>query len=335
MLENKILCGNSYDILKTLPDNSISTVTTSPPYFGLRNYHGGSKEIGQETSINEYLDNLILVFGEVKRVLRNDGGFFLNIGDCYSNAGNGSFGVRKEIRGKQVERGGQEYLSDGKNKSNTWLPHKCLLQIPSRLSIRMTDEQGWILRNTICWHKPNVMPQSVRDRFVCSWEYLFFFTKQSKYYFNRQYEPLKSGKYNKYPPIGGKKRSGGYNPTYSGNRPPSNDKGRIMRDVWSIPTKGFRGNHCAGFPEKLVETPILACSNVGDIILDPFCGSGTSCVIAKRLGRRWIGIDLNQQYVDMAKIRLDETSADIPPISKDTKVVMSKHTILVDDGEIF
>jgi site-specific DNA-methyltransferase (cytosine-N4-specific) len=165
-------------------------------------------------------------------------------------------------------------------KPHTDLPRKSLCLIPHRFAIAMA-RRGWLLRNVLIWHKPNAVPESVTDRFTTDFEYLFFFAKSRHYYFQQQFEPA----------------------TDRGTRR-GRDYVRNKRCVWTIPTKGFAGNHFAVYPEALVETPIRACCPRGGLVLDPFLGTGTTAVVAQRLGRRWVGIELNREYVDMARRRL-------------------------------
>jgi site-specific DNA-methyltransferase (adenine-specific) len=148
------------------------------------------------------------------------------------------------------------------------------------------------------------MVTSVDDRFTVDFEKVFFFSKQRRYYFNQQFEPMKTGNWESMPPIGGKKKSGGFNKTYSGNTPPSNPKGRNKRCVWNIPTGRFSGAHFAVYPEKLVEPILDAACPDGGIVLDPFFGSGTTGVVAKKQGKNFVGIDLNQEYADIARKRI-------------------------------
>lgn len=361
---NYIANGDCVELMKHLPDSCVDVCITSPPYFNLRDY-GVNGQIGMEYDPDAYIDNLMAVFNEVRRILKDDGSCWVNIDDVYSE--------------------------------------QSLLCIPDRFKIRMTDS-GWICRNEIIWHKPNAMPSSAKTRFNTDFEKMFFFTKKKKYFFNTQYEPLKSalpksnsnrkntlGKYasteqeasvrqgmtkkrgekiifvRKQLPnqeafvsfmrsrtnvdtiienstLTRSKVEHWFRKDQSGFSYPSvedwneikwliNDwsdefqemdqkltdvtietddilknahKGRIKRAVWSINTKPFKGYHYAAFPEELVRTPILACTDEGGIVLDPFSGSGTTAVVAKKLGRNYIGMDLNPDYVTLANRRLDE-----------------------------
>ena len=361
---NKIHNMDCIEGLKRLPDKCIDMVITSPPYFNLRDY-GTIGEIGSETDYNEYINNLITVFTEIYRVLKDDGSCWVNIDDVYNN--------------------------------------QSLLGIPDRFKIKML-ESGWLCRNEIIWHKPNAMPSSAKTRFNNDYEKLFFFTKKNKYFFETQYEPLKSA-----PP---KKGNGIYQETKYKNSeqessvrqgmnkqrgtkiiylrknlpeqqlfvnfmrsrttidtivenselkkskvehwfrrdevgfayPSAEDwnnikwlvddwseefkkidyqlnditietddilknvsNGRIKRAVWTISTKPFKGCHYAPYPESLIETPIKACCPVNGIVLDPFIGSGTTAVVAKKLNRNYIGFDLSKEYCEIAAKRIEET----------------------------
>ena len=274
-IKNTIIEGDSLNILKQIPDKSINMVITSPPYWGLRDY-GITGQIGLETNFNDYINNLIKIFNEVKRVLTDDGVCWVNIGDSYSK---------------------------GKKRSNNVLS-KSLCCVPDRFKIAMVDN-GWICRNEIIWHKPNAMPSSVKDRFTNDFEKVFFFTKNKKYFFNQQKEPVQD--------------------TYNGRRGSSKTRKKFQsamcgdhsselkhyternkRTVWSISTQPFKDAHFAVYPEELIETPIKAGSPEDGIILDMFMGSGTTGLVVKRLNRNYIGIELNPQYIEIANKRIKE-----------------------------
>jgi DNA modification methylase len=294
MLEkNKIYNVDATKGLKSLENDSIDCIVTSPPYYMLRDYNMEG-QIGLEKTIDEYLDKILQITNECKRVLKKTGTLFWNHGDGY--AGNNS-------RASNGGRAGYENEREGIFKIND-VPVKSLLMTPYRLAIRMIDEQGWILRNQIIWEKPNVLPSSVTDRFTIDWEPVFFFTKSKKYYFKQLFEPLKSGDWDAMPPIGGVKKSGGFNSTYSGNTPASNSKGRNKRCVWNITTKGFPGAHFATFNEDLIYPMIEAGCPKNGIVLDPFAGSGTTCVVAWKQHKHFIGFELNKEYCDIAEKRI-------------------------------
>jgi len=295
--------------LKSLEDESVDCIITSPPYYQLRDY-GNDLQIGLESSFQEYIDNLVQVFSEAKRVLKGSGTMFIVIGDTYSGS---SIGMKNSNGGIDVN------VRDYSFKTNlNELPRKSLMQIPSRLAIALQDD-GWILRNEIIWHKPNAMPQSVNDRFTIDYEKIFFFVKQRFYYFKQIKEPMKSIDLN--PPRGskgvlispngglrkqdsiGRKDYEGFNKRYS--HPV--DYMRNKRSIWSIPTKGISESHFATYPDELVETLIEAGCASGGLILDPFVGSGTTALVAKRKGYQYIGFDINQKYLNIANKRLKKT----------------------------
>ncbi len=317
--------GNALQILKTLNSESIDCVVTSPPYWALRDY-GVEGQLGLEPTFQEYIIKLCNIFDEVKRVLKKSGTCWVNMGDSFGS-GKGEKGIiTKAIEKKKPVEGFQ----------------KCLLQIPARFSIEMCN-RSWILRNTLIWHKPNCMPSSVRDRFTVDFEYVFFFVKNKKYWFKKQFEPYDQP-INKVG-VNKKLKTKALNtfqnkPTYNDFRKwyeteiisskftfnrsrkgqgegnslaiyyaifGRNDQGRNKRCVWKITTKPFKEAHFAVFPETLVETPIKAGCPMGGIVLDPFCGSGTTCVVAKKLNRNYVGIELNPEYIKMAEKRILNT----------------------------
>lgn len=359
-----IYLGDCLEVLQHLPDQCVDMVITSPPYFNLRDY-GVEGQLGSESSVETYVENLAAVFTEARRVLKDSGSCWVNLGDTYTD--------------------------------------QALACVPDRFKIKMS-ESGWICRNEIIWHKPNAMPSSAKTRFNTDYEKLYFFTKKKKYFFETQYEPLKSKPPGK--PAGKKPGEGKYESTeqessvrqgmnkkrgeklivlrknlpeqsafvdfmrsrisvddivansnlkrskvehwfrrdQSGFAYPSVEdwnaikwllddwgpdfaaidrgltevtvetddilknahRGRVKRAVWSISTKPFSGCHYAPFPEELVKTPILACSPEGGVVLDPFMGSGTTAVVAKKLRRHYVGIELNASYIEVAKKRIRE-----------------------------
>lgn len=303
---NNIYKGDALEVLKTFPSDSIDMVITSPPYWGLRDY-GVKEQIGQEKTLEEYLNNLQDIFNEVKRVLKDKGSCWVNLGDAYG--GTQSKGNSRDPKYKQG-RNGQENSLSKKYQA------KSLLQIPSRFAISMTDN-GWILRNKVIWHKPNCMPSSVKDRFTVDFEELFFFTKNKKYYFEQQKEPMVTEDIN--PPRGskgvvGQVNSGlrkqdaigrsdctGFNSRYQHPK----DFMRNKRSVWSISTRPLKEAHFATFPEELIETPIKAGCPINGIVLDIFMGSGTTGLVAKKLGINYIGIEINEDYINMANKRIE------------------------------
>jgi DNA modification methylase len=388
---NKIYQGDCLDVLKTLPDESVNCVMTSPPYWALRDYGVGG-QLGLEPTFQEYINKLCDVFDEVKRVLRKDGTCWVNLGDTYNAGGN--------YRGKELGDGSKEvyrrkdFEGCQNDKKAQGIEAKSLCNIPARFSIEMQN-RGWILRNKIIWHKPNCMPSSVKDRFTVDFEEIFFFVKSKNYWFETQYEPHqnpKDVKYRKELRLGK-----GYNTKkpYNNNIPYSvqprnkeiveyrnlpdlkefscyiNDKrkklkytideienlhnsqtphhwfngesyptledykwlkelfnldnkydkqmteiftkssekttsdlGRNKRTVWTITTKPFKEAHFAVYPETLCETPIKAGCPVGGVVLDPFCGAGTTGLVALKQNKQFIGIELNPEYIEIANKRL-------------------------------
>jgi len=290
MMQNKIICGDALTVLKTLPAESVNCVVTSPPYFNLRDY-GIKGQLGLESTFQEYINKLCDIFDEVKRVLRKDGTCWVNLGDTYggansraSNGGRAGYGAERE-----------GIYSRGVDKS--------LCQIPSRFAIEMCN-RGWILRNEIIWYKPNCMPSSASDRFTVDFEKLFFFVKNKRYRFEQQYEAHQApmGK----PRAFAKKGNNDRNDTGRIYNPQSDTspQGRNKRCVWKIPTQPYTEAHFAVFPEKLCITPIRAGCPKGGTVLDPFCGAGTTGVVAAKLGRKFIGIELSEKYCEIARCRI-------------------------------
>lgn len=304
---NKIIQGDALTVLKTMGPESVDCVVTSPPYWALRDY-GVKGQLGLEPTFQEYLNNLCDIFDEVKRVLKKEGTCWVNMGDTYSGSkkGNDNPKMNKNVRVKTFEKRKSENVNE-----------KSLCQIPSRFAIEMTNT-GWILRNTIIWHKNNSMPSSASDRFTVDFEYIFFFTKSKKYYFEQQFEPhltqekrpngiVRNREYeydsklnamNKKKYTIRQKRGGNKNPDYY------NPQGRNKRTVWNINTKPFNEAHFAVFPEELIETPIKAGCPKNGIVLDPFSGSGTTGVVALKQSKQFIGIEINPEYIKLAMAQL-------------------------------
>lgn len=302
---NKIICGDALTTLRKFPSDSVDSVVTSPPYFNLRDY-GAKGQIGLESDFNEYLGKLISVFDEVNLILKPQGTCWVVLGDTYGGSGTGGKLFRQEKAKTSLPKKtlNKAYRRNGYRKS--------LLQIPSRLSIAMI-ERGWILRNEIIWHKPNCLPSPAVDRFTVDFEKMFFFVKNRKYYFRQQFEPLRDEQRLARPMFDPAKRqkyrkaifSAINHKTFEESRQKMLERGRRnKRSVWRISTSNFSGNHFAAFPGKLIETPIRAGCPKGGIVLDPFAGSGTTAIVAQELGRNFIGIELNPEYVKLAKTQL-------------------------------
>lgn len=307
---NKIITGNSLDVLKTLGDNSIDCCITSPPYWGLRDY-GHEEQLGSEKHFKDFVNNLCNVFDEVQRVLKPTGTCFINLGDTYGGSGSGT--TKNADTSKYVENSKQVYvLPNGTSKASQFrgtTMNKSLCMIPERFAIEMID-RGWCLRNQIIWHKPNQMPSSVKDRFTVDFEKVFFFVKQSTdYYFEQQLEPYTSPM-NRW---GGEKLDANGESTWDGGtgqttyrtrnmRP--NEDGKNMRTVWSINTEHSTEAHFATYPQKLVERMIKSGCPENGLVLDPFFGSGTTGIYARKSNRNYLGIELNPEYVKIAENRL-------------------------------
>jgi DNA methylase N-4/N-6 domain-containing protein len=302
----KIINGDSLKVLKTLDTESIDCIITSPPYWQLRDYNI-SGQIGLEENIEEYIEKLMLIMDELYRVLKKSGTFFLNIGDTYSNV-NSKFSKRSNKK-----RGKENIFKVIPRKTN--IQRKSKMMIPERLCIKMID-QGWILRNEIIWHKPNVLPESLNDRFTNDFEKIFFFTKNQKYYFKKQYEPYSEKTLNGFKdgvmPTGKKKMlEAGESKTAMKRidkpwKAIYNENGRNMRTVWSIATKGIKERHYASFPEELVKRCLLAGCPIDGIVLDPFLGSGTTLKVAKSLNLNGVGVELKKEYIEIAVSRIGE-----------------------------
>ena len=293
---NSILEGDALKKLKELPDQFVNMCMTSPPYWALRDY-GVKGQLGLEPTFDEYINKLCNIFDEVKRVLRDDGTCWVNLGDTYFGSGKcaGVDNTPRTIKGK--------------------LPDKTLTMIPMRFAIEMVN-RGWILRNTIIWHKRSCMPSSVKDRFTVDFEYLFFFSKKKNYYFETQYEGYSKATRDDSRFNPGSKKNHTYDrktehqpnelkiKAQRGGFKQGNEKGRNKRTVWTINPKPFKDSHFAVYPEELCETPIKAGCSKGGIVLDPFFGAGTTGVVALKQSKKFIGIELNPEYIEIAKARL-------------------------------
>ena len=299
MPDATILVGDTRQCLADIPDASVQSCVTSPPYWGLRDY-GHDGQIGLEHTPDQYVEQMVSVFREVRRTLKHDGTLWLNLGDSY--AGNNSRASNNGRAGFGTKREGVF------TKSGEGLKDKDLVGIPWRVAFALQAD-GWWLRQDIIWHKPNPMPESVTDRCTKAHEYLFLLSKSDRYHFDHHaiQEPAKWSQ---------DARAGKGRLTYEGKRQGEKGTGqeafvtikdmRNRRSVWTIPTRPFRGAHFAVMPEALVEPCILAGSQPGDMILDPFTGSGTVACVALRHNRRFIGTELNPEYVDIARQRITD-----------------------------
>ena len=262
-------------------------------------------QIGLEETPDEYIDRLVTVFREVKRVLRDDGTLWLNIGDSY--CGTGDKGNYKDPKNPEGRNG----QSVARNKRIDGIKSKDLIGIPWMLAFALRAD-GWYLRQDIIWHKPNPMPESVRDRCTKSHEYIFLFSKKPKYYFDieaikenaKPDNSVRDRDHTKLSNTPGRTRMGGLKTNHYTKR--------NKRDVWRIATRPYKEAHFATFPEQLIEPCVLAGSRPNGIVLDPFFGSGTTGVVAEKFGRRYIGIELNEEYVELAKKRLNGVQMTLP-----------------------
>lgn len=305
---NKVICGDSLDILQSMPDEGIQCCVTSPPFWGLRDY-GVVGQLGLEATPDDYVAKMVEVFREVRRVLKDDGIMFLNLGDTYAAS-----------RSYQVPDNKHPNMGDNKgaHKVPPGLKPKDLVGIPWRVAFGLQAD-GWYLRQDIIWAKPSPMPESVGDRCTKSHEYIFLMTKSAKYYYDAEAikEPAagwhdsnfhtgKTAGHQLYRAQVGNHRPGRSDGGAACNDP--NQEHRNRRSVWTVATQPCAEAHFATFPPALIEPCILAGSRKCDIILDPFMGSGTTGMVAKKHSRRWIGIELNPDYCKMAARRIANTA---------------------------
>lgn len=285
--------GDSLDVLRTLADGSVDCCVTSPPYYGLRDY-GVKGQIGAEASPAEYVENLRVLFAEVRRVLTDDATLWLNLGDSYAQTGSSG------TQGSTGQRAGRTFTAVG--AAATGLPPKNLMLMPHRVAMALQDDE-WILRNAIIWSKPNAMPESVTDRLSTRYEMLFMFSKSRKYWFDL--DPIRERHLvaiagNAGPGGGGVEgKSKGLGATGESHLY-GNENGKNPGDVWDIPTTPFPGSHFAVFPPELPRRCIVAGCKPGGTVLDPFHGSGTTGMVATRNGRKYVGIELNKEYLDLS-----------------------------------
>lgn len=341
-----LMQGDCLDSLRRLSDQSIQCCVTSPPYFGLRDY-GVDGQIGLEPTPDGYVAALVRVFREVRRVLRNDGTLWLNLGDSYAGSW-GNYGGAKRGKGTQREITTGSKVKGQTERNGLYCPPtarvpglkpKDLIGIPWRVAFAL-QQDGWYLRQDIIWHKPNPMPESVKDRCTKAHEYIFLLSKGPKYYFDSEAikEPMvcgargsefhtgktgehQQGRASKKPRRYTKPYTGEATKDYesSGAQNASETKRRIVekilsgeisgrnkRSVWTVTTKPFKGAHFATFPPDLIEPCVLAGSRVGDMVLDPFNGAGTTGLVALKHGRKYLGLELNPEYCEITVGRLSK-----------------------------
>lgn len=323
----EIICGDALETLRGMADGSVNCCVTSPPYYALRDY-GVDGQIGLENTPDEYITKLVEIFREVKRVLRNDGTLWVNIGDSY--AASRSYQVHNSIGAKE------HTFSPGRKVPEGCKP-KDMIGIPWMLAFALRAD-GWYLRQDIIWAKPNPMPESVTDRCTKSHEYIFLLSKSQKYYFDAAAisEPIAGASTKRYlqnieaqkgservpgktngpmkavlPRYGGKKYTETQDKFYRTKSGSAYDPRprRNKRDVWTVSTTPFKAAHFATFPEKLISPCVLAGCPKDGTVLDPFNGSGTTGLCCVHNGRNYIGIELNPEYAKMSIDRLDEATA--------------------------
>ncbi len=341
---DRIILGDCREKLRALPDESVHCCVTSPPYWALRDY-GVDGQLGLEKSPAEYVEKMVALFREIRRILRKDGTLWLNLGDCYTGGKIRSeaicrFGGKRNSNAPSFRRDRQA-LGDRDHKKAPGLKVKDLCGMPWRVAFALQAD-GWYLRSDIIWHKPNPMPESVTDRPTKSHEYIFLLAKSERYYYDVDAirEPFTYGdctgdhhrnvnlagqwqppgqasphnglrKASKFPrgwdsgPGPHQCLSGNYAPPAE-REYPFNPRGRNKRSVWTIGARAFKDEHFATFPEALVEPCVLAGCPPGGIVLDPFLGSGTTGIVALTLGRHFIGIEISPKYAQMARRRISQ-----------------------------
>jgi len=314
--------GDALEVARTLPDALARTIVTSPPYFGVRDY-GEAGQIGAEPSVGEYVSRMVTLFRELRRVLADDGTLWLNLGDSFSSAGG------KTGTGVNARVGNALKQHDSRTRPASDLPSKNLLGVPWRVALALQDD-GWILRSDIIWHKPNSMPESVSDRPTKSYEHVFLFAKSPSYFYDAEaiaepaakgdagsrFDTGKTGEHQLGRVQQGRREGKTWSERKDHGAPSRHglagaasfgdshfatpEVGRNKRDVWTVPTVPFPGSHFAVYPPELIRPCIRAGSEPGDIVLDPFSGSGTTGAVSNFEGRRYVGIDLNSEYLDMS-----------------------------------
>jgi site-specific DNA-methyltransferase (adenine-specific) len=272
-----IYWGDAMDTLRKINSESFQAVITSPPYWGVRDYEIEG-QIGLEETLDQYLNKLVSVFKEIKRVLKNEGSLWLNIGDIYTSG-------NRRYRAPD-KRYSARFLPKGRPDNPPGLKNKDLVGLPWRIAFALQND-GWFLRCDIIWHKPNAMPESVKDRPIKSHEYIFLLTKSEKYYYDYK----------------------------SVMEPAKTVIRRGLRSVWRLNTVPFSGKHYASFPVDLILPCIMASSRPNDFILDPFFGAGTVGLACQKLNRKFVGIELNGEYTKIASMRLGLSSEHIQKVN--------------------
>jgi len=313
-----IRVGDALEVLPTLPSASVQCVVTSPPYFGLRDY-GHDGQIGFEETPDEYVASLVAVFREVRRVLRDDGTLWLNLGDSYAGSGPSGAAYQSETTKRRAEGSGKDGVfrvskslaargltyANKKPVPPPGLKAKDLLGIPWRVAFALQAD-GWYLRQDIIWHKPNPMPESVTDRCTKAHEYIFLLSKSRRYYYDADAIAESSIGTTGTPRFGGTKYGDSLDPKHA------TESGKVYKDtgtrnrrsVWTVATQPYPDAHFATYPPELIRPAIQAGSKPNDTILDPFNGAGTTGLVALQMNRKYIGIELNPEYAHMTRERL-------------------------------
>ena len=306
---NTIYFGDCVEMLRQhVADGTVQTCVTSPPYFGLRDY-GHENQIGLEPTPEAYVAKMVEVFREVRRVLRDDGTLWLNLGDSYAAQRGGTHQPAETLAGgkggktddgDRVNRDRFDGYNPTRNAAAIGLKHKDLIGIPWRVAFALQAD-GWYLRQDIIWHKPNPMPESVRDRCTKAHEYIFLLSKSEKYLYDYEasMEPVAASTIERLSQLTLRQQEGS-------SRVPGKTNGnmkavgrtdkRNRRSVWTVTTKPYKGAHFATFPPDLIRPCILAGSRIGDVVLDPFMGSGTTAMVAIQHARQYLGCELNPEY---------------------------------------
>ena len=290
--------GDCKESMRLMSDQSVNCCVTSPPYWGLRDY-GVEGQLGLEKTPEEYVANLVSVFREVKRVLRDDGTLWLNLGDSYNGSGKGPAGSNSQL-GNIVEKQAMNNKSDVAG-----LKPKDIVGIPWRVAFALQAD-GWYLRQDIIWHKPNSMPESVTDRCTKAHEYIFLLSKKAKYYYDNEAIKEKASPDKTLRDRDTTKLNNTPSRTKMGGLVKNDYETRNKRSVWTVNTKPYKGAHFATFPPKLITPCILAGCPKGGVVLDPFGGSGTVAEVSRNQGRKVVLCELNEEYIKLELKRIEQ-----------------------------
>lgn len=321
---NQVIQGDCLEVMRGMADESVHCCVTSPPYFGLRDY-GCDGQLGLEKTPEEYVSRMVEVFRDVRRVLRDDGTLWLNLGDSYAGYHGNKNSVVPTSAVNGWTNGTNENTRGDRKPQDIGLKTKDLIGIPWHVAFALQAD-GWYLRQDIIWHKPNPMPESVRDRCTKAHEYIFLLSKSPRYFYDADAirEPhitfseksKMSGGRNHFGIRNGtpeKGKNAGNNNCHDGRRDQAfHPIGRNRRSVWTVSTQPYKGAHFATFPQRLIEPCILAGCPVGGTVLDPFFGSGTTGAVAVEHGRQYLGIELNPEYIALAQKRIGEAIKKAP-----------------------